>query len=124
MSKPLVLNVVQDIATPHNNVLIKALKDATGARPRRGRKPKAGRPAAAAKGGRRRKRAKITPEVKNQVKAAVEMAFNVHVEAVNTMHVRGKVKRMGRRAGGQQPDWKKAVVTLRPGEQITLFEGI
>ena len=61
---------------------------------------------------------------KLQIKDAVEKAFNVHVQAVNTMHVRGKIRRMGRRTGGQQPDWKKAVVTLRPGEQITLFEGI
>lgn len=61
---------------------------------------------------------------KLQIKDAVEKAFSVHVAAVNTMHVRGKIRRMGKRIGGQQPDWKKAVVTLRPGEQITLFEGI
>lgn len=61
---------------------------------------------------------------KLQIREAVEKAFNVHVEAVNTMRVRGKIKRMGRRGGGQQPDWKKAVVTLRAGDQIQLFEGI
>ena len=61
---------------------------------------------------------------KLQIREAVEKAFSVHVEAVNTMHVRGKIKRMGRRSGGQQPDWKKAVVTLRAGDQIQLFEGI
>ncbi len=61
---------------------------------------------------------------KLQIREAVEKAFNVHVEAVNTMRVRGKIKRMGRRRGGQQPDWKKAVVTLRAGDQIQLFEGI
>jgi large subunit ribosomal protein L23 len=61
---------------------------------------------------------------KLQIREAVEKAFSVHVEAVNTMRVRGKIKRMGRRRGGQQPDWKKAVVTLRAGDQIQLFEGI
>jgi large subunit ribosomal protein L23 len=61
---------------------------------------------------------------KLQIREAVQKAFNVNVEQVNTLRVRGKVKRMGRRSGGQQPDWKKAVVTLRAGDQIELFEGI
>ena len=60
---------------------------------------------------------------KPQIAAAVEQAFNVHVVEVNTMRVRGKVKRMGR-SRGQQPNWKKAVVTLQPGEQIQVFEGV
>ncbi len=61
---------------------------------------------------------------KPQIKQAVETAFNVTVEAVNTSVVRGKIKRFGRRTGGQQPSWKKAVVTLAPGDQIQLFEGV
>jgi large subunit ribosomal protein L23 len=61
---------------------------------------------------------------KPQIKQAVELAFNVHVEEVNTLMVRGKVKRFGRRAGGAQPDWKKAIVTLRAGDRIELFEGV
>lgn len=60
---------------------------------------------------------------KPQIAEAVEKAFNVHVVEVNTMHVRGKVKRMGR-SSGRQPSWKKAIVTLQPGEQIQVFEGI
>ena len=55
---------------------------------------------------------------KPQIAEAVEKAFNVHVVAVNTMNVRGKVKRMGR-SRGTQPSWKKAVVTLQPGDVIS-----
>jgi large subunit ribosomal protein L23 len=57
-----------------------------------------------------------------EVKRAVEKIFNVHVAAVNTLHVRGKVKRRGRILGKRR-DWKKAVVTLMPGERIEFFEG-
>lgn len=60
---------------------------------------------------------------KPQIAEAVEKAFNVHVVAVNTMHVRGKEKRMGKNRG-YQANWKKAIVTLQPGEQIQVFEGI
>jgi large subunit ribosomal protein L23 len=59
---------------------------------------------------------------KIQVKQAVEKAFNVHVLAVRTAIVRGKNKRVGRSIG-RRPNWKKAFVTLRGGETITLFEG-
>ena len=61
---------------------------------------------------------------KPQIKQAVEMAFNVKVEGVNTSIVRGKIRRFGRRTGGQQPSWKKAVVTLAAGDQIQLYEGV
>ena len=60
---------------------------------------------------------------KPQIAEAVEKAFNVHVVEVNTMHVRGKVKRMGK-SKGTQASWKKAIVTLQPGEQIQVFEGV
>lgn len=60
---------------------------------------------------------------KNQVKDAVELAFNVHVTGVNTMTMKGKPRRFGRRVT-QRPDWKKAVVTLAEGDSIQLFEGI
>ena len=60
---------------------------------------------------------------KPQIAEAVEKAFNVHVVAVNTSRVRGKLKRYGRNLG-HQVSWKKAVVTLQPGEQIQVFEGI
>jgi len=61
---------------------------------------------------------------KPQIKEAVEKAFDVKVTTVNTAMMRGKVRRFGRRAGGQQPAWKKAIVTLVPGYQIELFEGV
>jgi large subunit ribosomal protein L23 len=59
---------------------------------------------------------------KDDVARAVEWAFNVGVASVNTLKVRGKVKRYGRRPA-KMPDWKKAVVTLKPGNTIQLFEG-
>jgi len=60
---------------------------------------------------------------KNQIREAVQLAFNVRVAEVNTINVKGKPKRFGRRVVSR-PDWKKAVVTLVPGDKIELFEGI
>ena len=60
---------------------------------------------------------------KLQIKDAVEIAFNVHVQNVNTMMMKGKIRRYGRNQS-KRPDWKKAVVTLAPGEKIELFEGV
>lgn len=60
---------------------------------------------------------------KPQIKDAVERAFDVHVTAVNTAIVRGKVKRFGRGRPSRQPAWKKAIVTLVPGDQLDFFEG-
>jgi large subunit ribosomal protein L23 len=60
---------------------------------------------------------------KPQIAEAVEKAFNVHVVDVNTLHMRGKLKRYGRNIG-RQVSWKKAIVTLQAGEQIQVFEGI
>jgi large subunit ribosomal protein L23 len=60
---------------------------------------------------------------KNQVKEAVELAFNVHVREVNTVTVKGKAKRFGRRIT-KQPDWKKAIVTIAAGEKIEILEGV
>ena len=59
---------------------------------------------------------------KIQTRQAVEQIFKVKVQAVNTMRYEGKLKRMGR-TQGRRSDWKKAVVTLKPGEAIELFEG-
>jgi large subunit ribosomal protein L23 len=60
---------------------------------------------------------------KLQVKEAVELAFNVEVKAVNVMNVRGKSKRY-RMGQASAPDWKKAVVTLKPGHKIEIIEGV
>jgi large subunit ribosomal protein L23 len=54
---------------------------------------------------------------KQEIRAAVERIFNVHVTAVNTMNVKGKLKRL-RQSRGLTPAWKKAVVTIREGERI------
>lgn len=60
---------------------------------------------------------------KNQIREAVQVAFNVRVSEVNTMVMKGKPKRFGRKVTNR-PDWKKAIVTLVPGDKIELFEGI
>ena len=60
---------------------------------------------------------------KNQVRAAVQIAFEVSVVKVNTMNVRGKSRRTGNRVTRTR-DWKKAIVTLAEGETIQLFEGV
>ena len=60
---------------------------------------------------------------KQQVKEAVEKAFKVTVTGVNVMTVRGKMRRIGRRPIMTQ-SWKKAMVTLKPGDSIQLFEGV
>jgi len=60
---------------------------------------------------------------KHQVKQAVEKAFTVKVTAVNMIRVPSKTRRMGRRLV-QTPPWKKAIVTLKPGDKIAIFEGV
>ncbi len=59
---------------------------------------------------------------KPQVKRAIEEIFDVGVLAVNTMKVHGKPKKQGY-TRGHRPSWKKAVVTLREGDTIEIFEG-
>ena len=60
---------------------------------------------------------------KNQIKEAVQIALNVRVADVNTLVMKGKPKRFGRKTT-LRPDWKKAIVTLVKGDKIELFEGI
>ncbi len=60
---------------------------------------------------------------KQEIKQAVEAAFKVRVVAVNIISVPGKTKRFGRRQVST-PSWKKAVVTLAPGQKIEIFEGV
>lgn len=59
---------------------------------------------------------------KHQIKKAVEDLFKVHVEDVNTMLVKGKIRGFGRFVG-RRKKWKKAIVSLREGDSIPLFEG-
>jgi large subunit ribosomal protein L23 len=58
-----------------------------------------------------------------EIKRAIEKIFNVNVAGVKTMQVKGKTKQRGRIAGKRR-DWKKAIVTLMPGERIDFFEGV
>jgi large subunit ribosomal protein L23 len=60
---------------------------------------------------------------KNQIKEAVEKAFKVKVTAVNVINETGEIKRVGRRLINT-PSRKKAIVTLRAGDKIQLFEGV
>ncbi len=58
---------------------------------------------------------------KPEIKRAVETIFNVTVAKVHTMNVRGKLKRRGMETGYTR-EWKKAIVTLVPGDRIEIFE--
>lgn len=58
-----------------------------------------------------------------EIKKAIENIFNVNVVGVKTMQVKGKTKQRGRIVGKRR-DWKKAIVTLMPGERIDFFEGV
>ncbi len=62
---------------------------------------------------------------KIMVKQAVQRRFDVTVEQVRIMNVKGKSKQMNTRRGitrGKRSDWKKAIVTLREGDSINFFE--
>ncbi|MFH1091983.1 MAG: 50S ribosomal protein L23 [Pseudomonadota bacterium] len=60
---------------------------------------------------------------KIEIQKAVERAFGVQVTNVRTMNMQGKRKRLGR-FSGRRAHWKKAVVTLTPGDHIDFFEGV
>ena len=60
---------------------------------------------------------------KLQIKEAVEKIFSVTVLDVHTLVVKGKRKRFGRQMG-MSKDWKKAIVRLKEGDKIDIFEGV
>lgn len=61
---------------------------------------------------------------KTEIKNALEQIFDIKVERVNTMNMKGKVKRMGVHIG-KRADWKKAIVKLAEGSKgIEFFEGM
>lgn len=60
---------------------------------------------------------------KIQIRDAVETLFNVKVDSVRTLNVRGRMRRMGR-GKSKTRNWKKAIVELRAGETIDVFEGV
>lgn len=59
---------------------------------------------------------------KPEIRAAVELLFKVQVESVQVANVKGKVKRFGRLTG-RHKDWKKAFVSLKPGQEINFAAG-
>jgi len=59
---------------------------------------------------------------KPEIKAAVELLFKVNVESVQVSNVKGKQKRFGK-SMGRRKDWKKAYVSLAPGQEINFAEG-
>ncbi|MCB5185411.1 50S ribosomal protein L23 [Methylobacillus gramineus] len=63
-----------------------------------------------------------TDATKSEIKAAVELVFKVEVDAVTVVNVGGKVKRAGRTVG-RRKDWKKAYVSLKPGQEINFAAG-
>lgn len=63
-----------------------------------------------------------TDATKPEIKAAVELVFKVEVSSVSVINVAGKVKRAGRRTG-KRSDWKKAYVSLKPGQEINFAAG-
>jgi len=58
-----------------------------------------------------------------EIKEAVEKNFNTKVKQIRTIQVKGKVKQRGKILG-RKKDWKKAIVTLMPGQRIDFFEGV
>jgi large subunit ribosomal protein L23 len=60
---------------------------------------------------------------KTQIRQAVEQLFDVTVEGVNIVKVQPKPKRRGFHRG-KKPGWKKAIVQLRAGDRIEIFEGV
>jgi large subunit ribosomal protein L23 len=67
---------------------------------------------------------RVRPEAnKVEIRRAVETLFKVKVEEVRTMNYLGKTRRVGRWTG-QRPRWKKAYVTLAPGQRIDFFEAV
>ena len=59
---------------------------------------------------------------KPEIKAAVELLFKVQVETVQVANVKGKVKRF-KGSAGRRKGWKKAFVSLKPGQEINFVEG-
>ncbi|MDE2585779.1 MAG: 50S ribosomal protein L23 [Betaproteobacteria bacterium] len=66
---------------------------------------------------------KVAPDAtKPEIKAAVELLFKVQVESVQVANVKGKEKRFGR-FFGRRNNWKKAYVSLKPGQEINFAAG-
>jgi len=65
----------------------------------------------------------VSPDAnKLEIRVAVERFFKVKVASVNTVNVPGKFRRLGAAVGGYRSTWKKAYVTLKPGQEIKAAE--
>lgn len=65
----------------------------------------------------------VAPDAnKTAIRAAIEKLFGVKVTGVQTMNCRGKTRRVGQSIG-KRANWKKAIVTLKQGDTIDIFEG-
>ena len=65
----------------------------------------------------------VHPEASKQaIRQAIEQLFGVKVTGVWTLNARGKTRRVGK-TSGRRPNWKKAIVKLREGDSIAIFEG-
>lgn len=60
---------------------------------------------------------------KIEIRHAVEKIFKVDVVDVRTIRIKGKMRRVGKKAG-KRPDWKKSIVTVKEGQSIQVFEGV
>jgi large subunit ribosomal protein L23 len=68
---------------------------------------------------------RVHPEAhKTQIRQAVEALFDVHVVDVRTISVKSKPKRRGTTPRGSTRQWRKAIVQVRPGESIPVFQGL
>ncbi|MCF8030280.1 MAG: 50S ribosomal protein L23 [Desulfohalobiaceae bacterium] len=61
---------------------------------------------------------------KIEIKKAIEEAFQVSVKRVNTANKKPQLKKRFGRTLGKEPGYKKAYITLEPGEKISYFEGV
>ncbi len=59
---------------------------------------------------------------KVEVKKAIEKIFSVKVEKVGILNMQGKKKRLGK-SEGKKASWKKAIITIKKGEKLSIFEG-
>jgi large subunit ribosomal protein L23 len=67
---------------------------------------------------------RVRPDAtKIEIKKAAELVLKVKITKVNVLHVIGKTRRIGR-LSGKKPDWKKAIVTMKAGEKLEIFEGV
>ena len=64
-----------------------------------------------------------TRATKPAIRQAIEKLFGVTVTGVWTMQMRGKPRRGMGKSAGVRPSWKKAIVTLKSGDKIDIFEG-